>query len=89
VPQNCDREAVITAREQALVKLSGSKGNPKILFVNQESRHEALRRHEKLPGNDDIYVDFIQDTIFMDSMFHSERLDYCDDMIFKEQELKI
>jgi hypothetical protein len=22
-------------------------------------------------------------------MFHSERLDYCDDMIFKEQELKI
>jgi hypothetical protein len=80
---------VVRANWDALVKLSGSKGNPKILFVNQESQHEALRRYEKLLGNDDIYVDFSQDTIFMDSMFHSERLDYRDDMVFKEQEPKI
>jgi hypothetical protein len=80
---------VVYANYDALVKLSGLKGNPKILFVNQESQHKALRQYKKLLGNDDIYVDFSQDTIFIDSMFHSKRLDYCDNMIFKEQELKI
>jgi hypothetical protein len=59
---------VVYANWDALVKRSGSKGNPVILFVNQESRYKALRRYEKLPGDDDIYVDFSQDTIFMDSM---------------------
>lgn len=80
---------VVRANWDSSRKRSGSKGNPVTLFVNKESRDEALKRYERLPGDNNIYVDFTQDTVFMDSMFLGVRLDYRDDMIFKKQEQKI
>jgi hypothetical protein len=65
---------VVRANWPSSKKQSGSKNNPVLLFVNRESRHEALRHYQKL--DDDIYIDFRQDTIFMDSCFLSDVLDH-------------
>ena len=56
-------------------KRCGLKNNPVLLHVNQESRQEALKRYEKVFSNDNIYADFNQDTIFVDSSYLNLKLD--------------
>lgn len=70
-----DAPRVVRANWPYKTKRSGLKINPVLLFVNQESRQEALKRYEKLSDDDDIYANFSQDTIFMDSGYINFRLD--------------
>lgn len=67
---------VVRANWPYKTELSGPKNNPVQLSVNRESRHEALKQYEKLPGVGNIYVDFNQDTIFVDSCFIKVRIDH-------------
>jgi hypothetical protein len=66
---------IVRANWPYKAKRSGPKINPALLFVNRESRQEALKRYEKVCGDDGIYADFTQDTIFVDSGSLNFRLD--------------
>jgi hypothetical protein len=57
-------------------KRSGMKDNPALLFVNKESQKEVLQRYQKFSGNDDIYVDFSQEAIFIDTSFLENEVEY-------------
>jgi hypothetical protein len=70
-----DAPRIVRANWPYKTKRSGPKSNPDLLFVNRESRQEALKRYEKVSGDDDIYADFSQDTIFVDSGYLNFRLD--------------
>jgi hypothetical protein len=70
-----DAPRVVRANWPYKTKRCGLKNNPVLLFVNQESRREASKRYEKVSSDDDIYADFSQDTIFVDSSYLNFRLD--------------
>src|SRR5271169_6321527 len=70
-----DAPRIVRANWPYKTKRSGPKGNPALLFVNRESRREALKRYEKVSSHDNIYADFSQDAIFMDSGYLNVRLD--------------
>ena len=70
-----DAPHVVHANWPYKTKRCGLKNNPVLLFVNQESQQEASKRYKKVSDDDDIYADFSQDTIFVDSGYLSFRLD--------------
>jgi hypothetical protein len=73
--QNAMPPPRVVRLNQPTKKRSGSKDNLVLLFVNKESRDEVLRRYEKLSGDDDIYVDFSQDIIFIDTSFLKDEVE--------------
>jgi hypothetical protein len=80
---------VVCANWLASKERSGSKGNLVLLFVNRESRAEALKRYKKLPGDDYIYADFSQDTMFIDSFFDRALIEHSCYSTLREHEPQI
>jgi hypothetical protein len=59
------------------MRRSGIKNNPVPLFINYESRVEALERYNLASTIDRIYIDFSQDTLFIDSVYSIDRYITC------------
>jgi len=49
-----------------------SENNPTLLYVNKESRQEALTCYNILQGNNELYINFKKDIVFWDSGSRSQ-----------------